>query len=432
MATTSFCTPRVAPLLLLLAATTCLSTRADDDTQPERRGAWSASPALAQKLARPGVNYDESRVPAYVLPDPLRFSNNRPVDNGEAWTSRRRGELLGLFRDNVYGRRPGTGYSVAFSQTDERDAFDGAATARAVQATISIGDRTFSFPFVVFVPKGAGAPAPAVVLINNRARVSIDEATRAPGDAGEPFWPVRALLDRGYAAAAFYTSDVDPDRKDGYADGIRGFFADGRPPDDQAWGALSAWGWGASRVLDYLDTLPEVDGTRVAVAGHSRGGKAALWGACEDPRFAAAYSNNSGCGGAALSRRAYGETVGTITKALPYWFCKAFSRYAGREDGLPVDQHEVIALIAPRGVYVTSADADLWADPKGEYAAVVAAAPVFELLGEHAITTPEMPPLNAPRVAGRTGYHIRDGGHGLEHKDWEWFLDFADPVLKRP
>ncbi len=239
------------------------------------------------------------------------------------------------------------------------------------------------------------------------------------------------MIQRGYATASFYTSNVDPDRKDGYANGIRAFFADGKAPEDDAWGALSAWGWAASRVLDYLETVKAIDATRVAVSGHSRGGKTALWAASEDTRFALAYSNDSGCAGAALSRRPFGETVAKIYASFPYWFCRNFGKYGGRENDLPVDQHELIALIAPRAVYVASADEDLWSDPKGEYASLVAAWPVFNLFGKRSIANPEMPPLEQPRRVGVTGYHIRPGGHGLEDKDWGYFLDFADTCLKR-
>jgi acetyl esterase/lipase len=179
-----------------------------------------------------------------------------------------------------------------------------------------------------------------------------------------------------------------------------------------------------------LASLDQVDGDRIAVVGHSRGGKAALWAACEDTRFAVAYSNNSGCGGAALTRREYGETVTRITTNFPHWFCRAFARYAGRESELPIDQHELVALIAPRGVYVASADEDLWADPRGEYESLHAAAPVFQLLGKESITQRAMPVLNQPRIIGRTGYHIRTGGHGLGKRDWNWFLNFADGLLK--
>lgn len=390
---------------------------------------WQADPVLVEKLTqqRPEFNYVEAKVPSYTIPDPLVTMAGNTVDTPADWSGVRRGELLELFRDQVYGRRPETRYSVRFEQTAENTtAFDGAATGRAFDAIIKIDDRSYSFPFVVFVPNGITGKVPAVVHINNRYFVPLETAL----EKNDPFWPVETMIRRGYATASFHTSDVDPDKKDGYEGGIRSFFADGKPPTDNAWRSLSAWGWAASRVLDYLETVDAVDASRVAVSGHSRGGKTSLWAACEDERFAIAYSNNSGCGGAALSRRAYGETVGRITTSFPHWFCKPFAAYAGCENELPVDQHEVIALIAPRGVYVASADQDLWADPKGEYTSLVAAAPVFQLLGKQSIETASMPSLGQQRVVGQTGYHIRAGGHGLGDEDWGFFLDFADTLLK--
>ncbi len=417
---------RLIVILVAVAIATVLSVPC---AAQETGSPWSARPEMVKKFqARPGgFNYDESKVPEYTLPNPLSAGDGTAVSNSEAWNASRREELMNLFRDQVYGRRPEVEYSVRFEKTAElKDAFDGAATGRSMTATVSVADRTYSFPFVVFVPNDAKGPVPAVVHINNRYFIPLEKAA----SEHDPFWPAKTLIERGYATASFHTSDVDPDKKDGYADGIRSFFANGQPPEDNAWRSLSAWGWAASRILDHLDALEAVDGSRVAVVGHSRGGKTSLWAACEDPRFAIGYSNNSGCGGAALSRRAYGETVGRITTAFPHWFCKPFSEYADREGDLPVDQHEVIGLIAPRGVYVASADEDLWADPKGEYASVIAAAPVFQLLGKQSIAKAEMPALNQPRVVGQTGYHIRTGGHGLGDVDWNWFLDFADGLLK--
>ena len=395
----------------------------------QRTGPWTASEdqVKARSQRQPEFNYNESKVPAFKLPDPLISTDGSRINNADTWNKSRRAELLDLFRDKVYGRRPDIPYSVEFEQTAEiKNAFDGAATGRAMKATITIDDRSFSFPFVLFLPNNAKGPVPAVVHINNRYFVPLEKAATER----DPFWPAETLIQRGYATASFHTSDVDPDKPDGYEQGLRAFFANGKPPTDTAWRSLSAWGWAASRILDHLDTLDNVDATRAAVVGHSRGGKTSLWAACEDTRFAIAYSNNSGCGGAALSRRAYGETVGRITTVFPHWFCKPFADYADREGQLPVDQHEVIGLIAPRGVYVTSADEDLWADPRGEYASVVAAAPVFKLLAKESITKREMPPLDSPRVVGQTGYHIRSGGHNLTEVDWKWFLDFADRLLK--
>lgn len=394
--------------------------RAQDD-QP-----WSARPEVIEKFEKRGkFLYDESQVPTYTLPDPLRSKDGSAVTSKDAWLDTRRGELMELFRANVYGRRPDTAYAMRFEELErQEDVFDGKADGFEMRAVVVLGEREYSFRFVLFVPKSAKA-APAVIHINNRYFIPLKKAAVEQ----DPFWPARTIVDRGYATASFHTSDVDPDRKDGYAEGVRAFFAEGMPPKDDAWRSLSAWGWAASRVLDYLSTRPDIDSSQVAVVGHSRGGKTSLWAACEDPRFAVAYSNNSGCGGAALSRRAYGETVGRITSSFPHWFCKPFWEFADREAELPVDQHEVMALLAPRGIYVASADEDLWADPKGEYLALREAAPVFRLFGQQSIANPEMPPLNAPRVVGRTGYHIRTGGHGLGEQDWNWFLDFTDRVL---
>lgn len=419
--------------VFLLACVPVVSTR--PSIAQESRTPWSANPELVETTSkrRSQFNYVESKVPKYTLPNPLVSSNGDAVTNSAAWQSTRRNELMDLFRNQVYGRRPSTKYSIRFEKTGEQlQAFDGAATGRSMKAIIKIDDRTFSFPFVVFIPNKTQRsnedrrPVPAVVHINNRYFIPMEIAI----SKRDPFWPAKTLIEQGYATASFHTSDVDPDKMDGYSGGIRSFFAKGKPPTETAWRSLSAWGWAASRVLDYLETLESVDSNRVAVSGHSRGGKASLWAACEDDRFAIAYSNDSGCGGAALSRRAYGETVAQITTAFPHWFCKPFSSYAGRENELPIDQHEVMALIAPRGVYVASADEDLWADPIGEYSAVVAAAPVFQLLGKESITTKSMPAMGQQRIVGQTGYHLRAGGHGLGDEDWNFFIHFADTLLK--
>lgn len=382
---------------------------------------------IEQFSKRPGFNYEESRVPEYVLPDPLMAEDGTSVTTARQWNESRRTEILNVFRDQIYGRRPETAYQLTFEQTAEMDdALQGKAMGRSMVARIVIGKRSFSWPFVVFLPNHVKEPVPAVILINNRYFIPLEKAATEH----DPFWSVQQMIDRGYATASFHTSDVDPDNKNGYAEGIRSFFADGNPPEKNAWRSLSAWGWAASRILDHMETVDAIDARRVAVVGHSRGGKTSLWAAAEDVRFAIAYSNNSGCGGAALSRRAYGETVARITSSFPHWFCPSFAAYGGKEGELAVDQHELISLMAPRGVYVTSADEDLWADPKGEYSSLVAAAPVFRLLGKSSMNEPQMPALNIPRVVGPSGYHIRSGEHNLKDQDWKWFLDFADGLLK--
>lgn len=413
-------------LALPLAVTTTFTCdRINAEDQP-----WEANPEHIRQREeqRKEFNYREDNVPEYSLPDPLVTLDGTRVATPLDWNETRRPELLQLFRLHVYGKRPDADFAIAFREdTVMESVFAGKATGKGLTATITVAGRSFSFPFVVFLPHEQSGPVPAIIHINNRYFTPLEKAVAEE----DPFWPARSIVDRGYATASFHTSHVDPDRKDGYDEGIRSFFADGSERSDDDWGSLSAWGWAASRILDYLDSQPGVDGSRVALVGHSRGGKSALWAACEDSRFAIAYSNNSGCGGAALSRRAYGETVARITTSFPHWFCRNFAAYSGDENQLPVDQHQIMSLIAPRALYVTSADADLWADPRGEYLSIVGSAPVFELLGETSIQNKTMPPLDQPRIAGQTGYHIRTGKHNLEKRDWDWFLDFADSILTK-
>ena len=384
---------------------------------------WEPRPEVvaAASEKRPGFNFEESRVPDYSLPELLMTFDGQRIMTPAEWETHRPA-LLQMFREHIYGVRPSTPFEVTYEEVGRRDnAFGIGATARQVRATITARGKSHSFDFVLVVPK-SDKPVPLVVHINNRYLIPVDKAV----EEKDPFWPVETIVRRGYATAGFHTSDIDPDKPDGYPHGIRALLDDPASDPDTRWGALSAWAWGASRLLDYALKQPEIDPTRTAVAGNSRAGKTALWAAAEDPRFQLSYSNDSGCGGAALSRRAFGETVERITKTFPHWFCQRFASYSGREAQLPVDQHQLIALCAPRSVYAASADEDLWADPRGEYAALVAAAPVFRLFGLEPCDEPAMPPLNTPRHTGITGYHIRTGIHDLTEQDWGYFLDFAD------
>ena len=240
----------------------------------------------------------------------------------------------------------------------------------------------------------------------------------------DPITPL--VIDRGYAVAILDRTRIAADDNENLSRRIINAFPRRRPlaPDDGH--AIAAWAWAASRVLDYLQTDPAIDPDRIGVAGHSRMGKTALWAAAADPRFAIVLSNNSGCGGAALCRRDFGETVRQLNTAFPHWFCENHHRYNDREADLPIDQHMLIALIAPRPVYVTSADEDLWADPRGEFLSCVHAAPVYKLLGVDGLVSDTMPPLNHPLANGRIGYHIRPGRHAFTEYDWNRFLDFAD------
>ena len=390
---------------------------------------WEAAPDLIelQSERRPGINYHEAKVPAYELPDPLLTPAGVTVTTVEEWRAQRT-HILDLFREHVYGRSPGKPEAVRFEEIEiDPEAMDGNATLKRVEIISEVADREHRFEVVLFVPNERKGPAPTFLLMNNRDRNNTDP-TR---DERSGFWPAEEVVERGYAIAAFQVGDVAPDNQSNFRDGvIRLFEGDVEERPDDAWAALAGWGWGAHRVMDYFETDIDIDAKRVGVVGHSRGGKASLWAGARDERFAMVVSNNSGCGGAALNRRRYGETVARINNRFPHWFCENFNRYNDNEDNLPVDQHTLIALVAPRAVYVASADRDLWADPRGEFLSLAHASRVYALWGHDTIDPEKMPPLDNPLQYGPIGYHIRSGGHNLTPYDWHRFIDLADEVLR--
>lgn len=415
---------------------------------------WHANPDLVRKLGenRPDVIYDEARVPPYTLPNPLVSSDGLRIATPELWMKKRRPEILELFRTHVYGRTPiDRPDGMSFEVFDlDREALEGKATRKQVEINFTGSPEGPIMDLLIYLPNGPPRPLPIFLMLNfNGNHTFYDDPTirirrrstrvfnnpkerdffsseRSRGWGGLPQL-VEKTLARGYGFATACYHDIDPDFHDGFKNGVHGAFdkpfGKERPPD--AWGSIGAWAWGLSRAMDYLEDDEEVDGKRVVIVGHSRLGKTALWAGAQDERFAVVISNNSGCGGAALSRRKFGETVKLINTVFPHWFCENFKRYNDLEEKLPVDQHMLIALIAPRPVYVASADEDLWADPRGEFLATKAANPVYRLLGKDGLPVEEMPPLNHP-VLGTIGYHIRSGGHGLNLYDWERYMDFAD------
>jgi len=388
------------------------------------------------------TNYDESKVGSYTLPDPLVFNDGTPVRTAQDWRNRRRAEILELFAANIYGHDPAAPASLRYRVFDvDEHALGGKAVRKQVSVWFSPDRDTPREDLLIYLPAGAKGPAPLILSLNFTGNHTVigdpgirlpivwDEKThlahRAPESSrgSSTQFQVEETLARGYGFATIYYQDIEPDFDGGRPYGIRPLF----PTAD--WGAIGAWAYGLSRAMDYLEKDPAVDAHRVAVMGHSRLGKTALWAGALDKRFAMVLSSCSGEGGASLSRRNYGETIADLVRVFPYWFTANYQKYAEHVDQLPVDMHELIALSAPRPVYVTGAEEDRWADPKGEFLACVAAGPVFRLLGAEDLGTDEMPPLNHP-IAHTIGFHYRTGKHEVTAHDWEQFLNFADLHLR--
>lgn len=406
---------------------------------------------------RPGINYEEAKAGGIPIPDVLACEDGTRVASKQQWIEKRRPELLRVFEREVYGRTPGgkTG-GMRFKVTSEnKQALGGKATMRQVSIYFTDKDEP-RCDVLLYLPNDRKQPAPVFVSLNFGGNQSVindpgitlptgwfredkeklytgNKASEQSRGSSERRWPLEAIITRGYGVATAYYGDLDPDFDDGFQNGVHPLFykpGQTKPADDE-WGSIGAWAWGLSRMADYLQTLPEVDGGKLAVLGHSRLGKTSLWAGAQDERFGIVISNNSGAGGAALSKRIFGETCAVLNKAFPHWFCGNFKKYSDNEASLPVDQHELIALIAPRPVYIASATEDTWADPKGEFLGGKLAEPVYALFGKAGLGVAE-PPAPDSSVGDSVGYHSRTGKHDILLFDWERYMDFADRHWGRP
>ncbi len=484
-------------------------------------GVWGVAVIVATSIAAQDTkkevfNEDESKVPAYTLPEVLVSTAGEKIDTPQKWTQQRRGELLRLFESEVYGRTPTKGPAMIREEVTEgsTDALNGKALRKQITVYFTADNTGPRMDILVYMPKKsklgieiklpedaasqedtddkpskkkkpktkllvpiflgynfegnhAVTTDPAVKLAhswlrnNEKEGVTENKATEQSRGSEKSRWAIEQIINRGYAVATIYYGDIDPDFDDDFQNGIEPlFYQDGQSkPDPDEWGSIGAWAWGLSRALDHLDAdlepspagvatpekagepdqkaekeeeerqLVNIDLQRVAVLGHSRLGKTSLWAGAQDERFAMVISNNSGCGGAALSKRWFGETVNRINTSFPHWFCDNFNQYNNNEASLPVDSHQLIALIAPRPVYISSAVDDKWADPLGEYLAAFHADPVYRLLGTNGLgdaPSASSPPVDKPLLSGQIGYHIRRGGHDVLPYDWEQFMNFAD------
>ena len=406
-------------------------------------------------------NYDEEAVGSFTLPNILEGPDGVAATSPKEWEQTSRPYQFRQLQRFVYGEQlPAVPVSVVgeVERAEVSLPGPGEATTPAIrlQAKLQLGNAKQArvVDVLVYLPAAAEGPVPTFLKLNfagNQAETSDPgvwmtsswmrdgegvenhRATEATRGVNARRFPAAEMLSRGYGLATAYCGDIFPDHPDGRADSVLPSL--GRPVEGELAanepGAIAAWAWGLSRILDWLNTVPDVDSDRVIVVGHSRLGKTALWAGACDQRFAMVVSNESGCGGAALSRRNYGETVGVITSRFPHWFCPSFGSYAGRELELPVDQHTLLAMVAPRPLYVASAEGDRWADPRGEFLSAEAVGPVWKLYGRTGLGTHEYPELGRS-VGDYVRYHVRAGKHDLLLEDWEQFAKQADATLRLP
>jgi pimeloyl-ACP methyl ester carboxylesterase len=366
------------------------------------------------------------------LPDPLTCLDGEKITAATSWSSKRRGEILQLFKDEVYGNIPESGdLKVAFrvaNVCDSKKIMAGKAVRKTIEISATRAGRHFYFPLHIFIPRDRKQPVPAILTICNRGIKDADPARHFLS----PFWPAETIVARGYACAVVLTHDIAPDFDEGFTMGFHKLYpyAPERRPKN-AWGTISAWAWGASRVMDYFVMDDAIDHHRVAVVGHSRGGKTALWCAAQDERFAMAVSSSAGTAGDAITRGKIGETVRDITGRFPYWFCNNYQKYSDNEDALPIDQHMLLCLIAPRLVYISAKTFDSWADPVRQFESCVEASKVYTLFGLKGISENEMPKPEVPLLSGEIGFHLKTGQHDMDEYDWERYLEFADRHLCR-
>lgn len=404
------------------------------------------------------VNYTEAKSGTYTLPDPLKLANGETVKDAKTWTEKRRPEIFKIVEENQYGRVPGKPAKMSFDLFDKgTPVLEGKAIRK--QVTIYFTEsKTDNFVDVLYyLPVNPTGPVPVLLNFgwgaNNLAVATIDpgvkvgrtwnnqQKTRGPATptAGPGRGPgrnlnVMQLIERGYGCAVFNYNDIDPDALDAIDHGIRAaYLKPGQKlPAPEEWGSIAAWGWGASRIIDFFETDPQVDAKRIAITGASRLGKTVLWTAARDERVACVIASVSGEGGAAISRRDYGETVAHLVAPTryPYQFAINYQKWAGKMNEAPWDAHMIVALVAPRPILLQTGNTDTWSDPYGEFLAAKAATPVYQLFGDKGIEEFSLPAPGKPLIDNRLGYLMHDGGHGVQPADWPVFLDFMDKHMK--
>lgn len=404
--------------------------------------------ATTSEAKRRNINNDESKIVPYTLPDPLLCNDGTKVTSTEQWERQRRPELLKLFEEQVYGVTPKVRLKVRYKVVAEnKNALEGRATAQQVMFTFSRKGKKQRALALVYYPNSRQGGVPVFIGYNFKGNhctsndrwvlyspyyyegiTDLSGKLLKRGTQTER-WPLEMIIERGYAVVTMCYHDIYPDHPKRGVERRLSNLLPTTKNEESRWQALGVWAYGLSRIADWVEKQSWANREQLCVIGHSRQGKAALWAGAQDERFKVVISNNSGCGGAALSMRVIGENVEFITHQFPHWFCPNFTNYSKRERELPIDQHELLALVAPRHLYVASASLDRWADPKGEYLATYHASPVYRLYGMEGMTSEQMPEVEQP-VMTDVGYHIRQGKHNITAYDWGNYLDFCDKVFR--
>ena len=406
---------------------------------------------ISHAATRPTIS-TESAVPRYTLPDPLVCVDGTRVQDAAIWRSKRRPELMALFESEMYGKTlVGRPANLRFvTRGTKFDARGGKATRFRVGVLFEGSPSSQrQMELLIYVPNSATGPAPMLFGLNFDGNyTTVDDAdlplpkhwanglfanritNHIPTESGRgihrELWQVDLALERGYGVATAAYGEVEPDEPGHWKEGPRGL---GPEPGASDWGCIGAWAWAYSRAMDYFENNPRIDSKRVAAIGFSRLGKAAVWAGVQDQRFAMVDSLESGAGGVALSKRIFGETVANLAGPLGHWFAPAFRKYIDKEENLPVDQHELVALLAPRPLLISSAEGDTWSDPKGEFLGGLGADPVYRLLGKDGLSQKDWPPVGK-LVTSQIGYFMRAGKHDVTRADWEAMLDYADQQLR--
>lgn len=410
------------------------------------------------------VNYTEAKSGAYTLPDPLKLNNGQPVKDAKTWSEKRRPEIRRLIEDNWFGRSPGRPQNMTFDVVEQATAaFDGKAVRRQITIYFTKERTGPKMDLLLYLPANAKGPVPVFLnmsfFANNLAvadpnvkvgrRWDRESRTQVPAEPPPPSTGpaaaaannraarglrVEQFLSHGIGIATFNKDDLAPDFVGSEGLGVKSvYLKSGQTrPDENQWGAIAAWAWGASRALDYLETDHGVNAKRVAIHGVSRLGKTALWAGASDERFAMVIASCSGEGGAAIARRNYGETLAHMAAPtrFPYQFAGNYAKYANKVKEWPVDANLLLAMIAPRPLLLQTGNTDKWSDPYGEFLAAVAVEPVYNLLGKQGLGTTTLPPAGQP-ILHDLGYVMHDGGHGTVPSDFDVYIKFMEMHLMK-